>query len=181
MRTAILTLQLLVLAYLTYLTYALAVEYDPALPGYHPPFAIFVFDTINLFIHEAGHFFFKPFGMVVHVLAGSFVQILLPLLLVIVTFRTNISTIGYAGFWLGESMVNVSIYIKDAPFRQLHLIGKGLIHDWHWLLSDHLELAEPIAFGVCFLGIVVCVVSIGAGTAFAIRRHREAAGESLLE
>jgi hypothetical protein len=172
MRKTLLIIELVVFGYLAWLLYFLAAEYDPAAPGVHPPFAIFVIDTINLFIHEAGHFFFKPFGMVVHVLAGSIFQILLPLLLVIVTYRTNIRTIGYAGFWLGESIINVSIYIKDAPYRQLKLIGKGLIHDWHWLLSDNLDLAEPLAFAFYFAGVLACLASIGVGVWFAVKAFR---------
>jgi len=173
MRYANLVLKLLLLAYLWYLLFFLATGYEPALPGYRPPFPIFVIDTINLFIHEAGHFFLKPLGMWIHIIGGSVFQVLVPLALVIVTWRQNIHHAGYAGFWLGESIVNVSMYIKDAPYRQLKLIAKGLIHDWNWLLSDDLETAEPLGEILFLLGVIVCVASLGAGVFFAIQRFRQ--------
>ncbi len=62
MKYAVLALKLLVLSYLAYLLFFLATDYEPALAGYNLPFAIFVIDTINLFIHEAGHFFMPRSG-----------------------------------------------------------------------------------------------------------------------
>jgi hypothetical protein len=174
MKYAALALKLLVLSYLAYLLFFLATGYEPALAGYRPPFVIFVIDTINLFIHEAGHFFLKPFGMLIHIIGGSLFQILLPLALLIVTWRQDVRQISYAGFWLGESFINVSVYIKDAPFRQLKLIARGLIHDWSWLLSGNLEAAELLGQVVFVVGLLVCAGSVGAGIVFAIQKFREA-------
>jgi len=180
MRQTILAIKLLFLAYLAYLFYQLAIVYDPASPGYRSPFALFVLDTIDLFLHEAGHFFCKPFGMFVYILGGSLFQVLLPLTLVIVTLRQNISTIAYPAFWLGQNMINVSVYVKDAPFRHLHLIGKGLIHDWNWLLLNNLEAAEPMGDALFATGLLVCLASIGGGVYFAIRKYREEQEEAPL-
>jgi hypothetical protein len=167
-----LTLKLILFIYFCYLSYFLAVEYNPAASFARPPFALWVIDTINLFIHEAGHFFFKIFGQWVYILGGSIFQCLVPLALVVVTLRQNPSNTPYAGFWLGENLVNVSVYIKDAPLQQLHLIGKGLIHDWHWLLADNLDTAKPMGDIVGALGIFICVLSIGAGIFLSIRNFR---------
>ena len=163
MKHAILTVKLLFWAYLGYLFLFLLTSYEPAQSGFRPPFALFVMDTINLFIHEAGHLFFRVFGMWMHMIAGSLFQVLLPLALLIVTWRQNIAQIGYPGFWMGQSLINVSVYIKDAPYKQLKLIAKGLIHDWNWLLSDNLEAAEPLGDIVFLLGVTACALSIGAG------------------
>lgn len=173
MKYALLVIKLLVILYLGRLLFFLATGYDPALPGYRPPLGIFIIDTINLFIHEAGHWFLRPFGMFVHILGGSLVQCLLPLALVIVTLRQNISHVVYPGFWLGENLLNVSVYIADAPSRKLKLIAKGLIHDWNWLLSDNLDLASPLATTVSLLGLFMCAASLVAGVIFAIRDFRE--------
>ena len=169
MKYAILVIKLLIVSYCTYLLIFLATGYEPATPGFRPPFSIFIIDTMNLFIHEAGHFLLRPFGMFVHILGGSLVQCLLPLALVIVMLRQNISHVVYPGFWLGENLVNVSVYIQDAPFRKLRLIAQGLIHDWNWLLSGNLELASPLATTVSILGLVVCGASLFAGIIFAIK------------
>ena len=155
-----LSIKLLGLFYLCYLFYFLLIEYNPASPSYNPPFPIFVIDLINLFIHEAGHFFFKIFGRWIYFLGGSLFQIMLPLALVVVTWRNNPRYIVLPAFWLGESMINVSVYIQDAPHKQLKLIAKGLIHDWNWLLSGNLDWAEPLGLTVFYLGIIICFCSI---------------------
>lgn len=172
MKTFILALKLLLWLYLAYLLYFLATGFEPEMSGYRPPFAIFVLDTINLFIHEAGHFFLRPFGRFIGVLGGSFFQCFIPLVLVLVSWRQNVVTVPYGMFWLGENFVNVSAYIKDAPYRHLKLIAKGLIHDWNWLLSDNLEAAEPLGTVVYFLGLAVCLLAIGLGLLFAVRGYR---------
>ena len=155
--------------YVGYLTFFLMTSYTPSLPGYSPPFVIFLLDTINLFIHEAGHLFFRMLGMWMHIMGGSFFQVALPAALLVVTARQKLSQIGLPGFWVGESMVNVSVYIRDAPHKQLKLIARGLIHDWNWLLSENLEAAEPLADIVFILGVFVCLCSVGAGIWFVAR------------
>ena len=173
MKYVLLGIKLLILSYFTYLLYFLAVGYNPVSYPYNPPFPIFVIDMINLFIHEAGHFFFKIFGRWVYFLGGSLFQVLVPLALVIVTWKKNIRTISLPTFWLGESMINVSVYIQDAPYRKLHLLAKGLIHDWNWLLSDNLELAEPLGLTVYYLGLLLCIAGVVAGVVFAVISYQK--------
>ncbi|MDI6766115.1 MAG: hypothetical protein QME52_04755 [Bacteroidota bacterium] len=66
----------------------------------------------------------------------------------------------------------ISVYVKDAPFKKLPLIAKGLIHDWNWLLSGNLEIAEPLGDGIFIIGILVWISSIIIGFIFAIRDFR---------
>jgi len=162
-----LTLKLILLAYLSYLAYFLTFNYDPTSAAYRPPFFLWVTDWMNLYIHEAGHLFFSIFGRWVYFLGGSLFQCLVPLALLIVMWRQNRSYAYLSGFWLAENMINVSVYIRDAPYLRLPLIGKGLIHDWNWLLSGNLESAEPIADVVFFLGIVLCISAIITGIFYA--------------
>ena len=174
MKSIFLAFKLLLIGYCGYLLYILAIEYHPADPlGFRPPFVLWVIDTINLFIHEAGHLFFRLFGQTMYILGGSIVQFLIPLVLAIVTWREKPHQVGLPLFWFGESLVNVSVYIADAPYKNLKLIKEGLIHDWHWLLSDNLEIAEPTAFVVRGLGLVVCVAAIAAMGSYAVRSFRE--------
>jgi hypothetical protein len=172
-RTFILAAKLLLYAWLGWLLFYLAVDYTETAQKVTPPFVLFVLDTINLFIHEAGHFFFRIFGQWLHILGGSLMQCLLPLALLVVTWRQNVHQIPWPAFWLGESMVNVSVYIRDAPVRHLKLIASGLIHDWWWLLKDNLDLAEPLADGVFLLGLMVCAGAVGGGVWLAFVRYRE--------
>lgn len=173
MKHVFLCLKLLVFSYLGYLLFFLATAYEPSSPGFSPPFSLWVLDTINLFIHEAGHLFLRPFGQFIHVLGGSLVQVLIPLALLIVTWRQNAGQIVYAGFWLGENMINVSVYIQDAPFRKLKLIAKGLIHDWWWLLNGDEAISGPLSETVFLLGLATCVLALGAGVFYAVKAYRE--------
>jgi hypothetical protein len=172
MKNIIFTIKLLLYAYLAYLVYFLAADYDPTSSAFRPPFLLWITDWMNLYMHEAGHLLFKIFGWWMYFLGGSLIQILLPLSLVMIIARQRNWYIGTAGFWMGENMVNVSIYIKDAPFRKLHLIGKGLVHDWNWLLSNNLDVAESLGDIVFIVGIILCAASIGAGIILAVRDYR---------
>ena len=194
MRYITLTLKLPVIAYGAYLLWFLAFEYHPADPlGFQAPFVLWVYDlvevidTINLFIHEAGHLFFRLFGHTMYILGGSIAQCLLPLALAIVTWREKprresmpSAQVGLPLFWFGENLVNVSVYIADAPYKNLKLIKDGLIHDWHWLLADHLDWAEPVGLMVRGLsvrtpseGLVVCAGSIGLMVFYFVREFGE--------
>ena len=173
MNTITLILKLALVLLLCYLLLFLLTGYDPSSSAFTPPFVLWVMDTVNLFIHEAGHFFLKPFGMFLHILGGSLVQVGLPAALLLVTWRQNWAHAGYAAFWVGQSLVNVSVYIQDAPVRKLRLIARGLIHDWAWLLNGRLELAAPLAAVVYWTGILVCGASVGLLVVAAINAYRE--------
>lgn len=175
MRTATLVFKCLFGAYILYILYVLAVAYYPGERPANPPFLLFVMDTINLFIHEAGHLFMKPFGTMITVLGGSAVQVLLPLALLVVTWLQNPRQAPYPAFWVGESMINVSVYIADAPYRKLKLIASGLKHDWNWLLSGNLDAAEPLSVIVYVIGMLLCIGAFGGFLTFAIMRYRESA------
>ncbi|NBC85797.1 MAG: hypothetical protein GVY25_06340 [Bacteroidetes bacterium] len=41
-----------------------------------------VLDTASLIVHQAGHFFFRPFGWTLYLLGGSIYQLILPSLFV---------------------------------------------------------------------------------------------------
>ena len=179
MKHTLLILKLLLLTYLGYLVYFFVTTHGPAGFDYRPPFVLFVIDTINLFIHEAGHFFTKPFGMWVYIFGGSFVQCFLPLLLTAVVARQNIANAAWPAFWFGENLINVSYYIRDAPYKQLKLIAAGLIHDWNWLMSDSLDSAETLGVLVWGCGVVVCVASVGAGVYYAVCSFRDYTEEAL--
>jgi hypothetical protein len=169
MKYAILIVKLLAFSYLGYLLYFLATGYDPTSPTFNPPFVIVIVDLINLFIHEAGHALLRVFGMVVHMLGGSLFQVLLPLALVVVTARKKLSHAVFPAFWLGENLVNVSVYIRDAPYKHMKLIAQGLIHDWNWLLGGNLDLAEPLGTAVFLCGLTLCAAALVIGTVLAIR------------
>lgn len=172
----VLSLKLFFFCYLAYLAWFLLTGYHPEQAGYKPPFAIWLLDTINLFIHEAGHLFFRPFGMWLHIIAGSLFQIALPLALLIVTWREKRGQIVLPGFWLGESMVNVSAYIFDAPDMKLRLIASGLTRDWNYLLGGNRDAASLIGWMVFGMGLVIVAWSIAWGVWGMVRDRSRAVG-----
>ncbi len=181
MKIALLVLKLLVLLYIGSLIWFLAFHYQPGSPAFRPPFVLFVLDTINLYIHEAGHFFLKPFGRFVEVLGGSAFQVLLPGLLALVSWRQNVRTVPWSLLWMGENFVNVSVYIGDAPYRQLKLISPGLIHDWWWLLDGDPESAEILGTTAFLAGLLVCLAALGLAVYYAVAAYREEPAATLDE
>lgn len=91
---------------------------------------------VNLIFHEAGHTIFSMFGQLVHLLAGSGMQILVPAVISGYFFFTRQPfAAAVALCWVGENFWDVSVYIKDAQERALPLLGgEGVLHDWHFIL-----------------------------------------------
>lgn len=171
MKTATRLLTGSLLLYMGYLTIRMATGNAPQAPDRDPPAVLWIMDLLNLYVHEAGHFFFSPFGRFLHILGGSVLQVLLPLILAVATFRQAPHHAAYPLFWTGESLVNVSPYITDAPAMKLPLIARGLVHDWNYLLQGRLDWAEPLGETAFLLGILTCTTAIGGGIYFAIRSY----------
>lgn len=111
-------------------------------------------DFANLGFHEAGHLVMTFFGQFVSILSGSLMQILIPLSILLYFYKTyQFFSCGFALFWLGESINNVSIYIGDATDMHLPLIQDGLIHDWNWLLTTMNVLQYDYIFSSITSGI----------------------------
>jgi hypothetical protein len=91
---------------------------------------------VNLIFHEAGHTIFSMFGQLIHLLAGSGMQIAVPAVITGYFFFTRQPfAAAVALCWVGENFWDVSVYIKDAQERALPLLGgEGVLHDWHFIL-----------------------------------------------
>ncbi len=168
-------LRFLILAYIAYLVVFLMTDYGTPQGRVHMPFVLVVTDWINLFIHEGGHGVFRIFGAFVYMLGGSLMQVILPGAAVVIFLRSGLGTLPYTLFWLGENIVNVSVYIMDAPYRRLPLISKNATHDWGYI-TDTLgvtHLAEDFGLGVKILGILVCMTGIGFGVYGIVQTIRE--------
>lgn len=117
----------------------------------------------DLGIHELGHLLFRPFGEVVSFVMGSGLQVLVPLGLAAYFWfwQHNRVASGWLMMWGATSMQDASVYIADAPYRALPLIGGT--HDWWWLLRrwDRLDLAAEISHTVWVLGLVLGLVGLG--------------------
>lgn len=109
-------------------------------------------DYINLAFHEAGHLFLGFFGRFIMMLGGTLFQLLMPAVCAVHLWRRG-SRLGWqlCVFWLGESLLNISIYAGDAIAQALPLVGGGE-HDWTYLLTETGLIAHtPAVSKVIFL------------------------------
>ena len=122
-------------------------------------------DYLNLLIHEGGHGVFSLFGKFIYTLGGSLIQIIIPSMFVVFywikkkRFLTQIFLI-----WLGENLMNISVYISDARARRLPLLGGNKVyHDWNYLLSrlgilDYDSLLGNIVYGIGILMFLIALL-----------------------
>lgn len=121
-----------------------------------------ILDYINLPFHEFGHIFFGVFGRTIGIWGGTIAQLLMPFM-ILVSFWTRRETSGvvFSIFWIGENLLNISVYIADARSRLLPLVGGGE-HDWYIILSGMgmLQYDTMIAGIVKALGWIIMIGAI---------------------
>jgi hypothetical protein len=119
-------------------------------------------DNADLVIHEAGHFFFSFFGKFIYTLGGTLMQIILPSIIASFFFRNNYRTgVQFALLWLGQNLINISVYAADARARKLPLLGGNKVyHDWHYLLGETGLLQYDHIVGYTILGIAIVIFAV---------------------
>lgn len=119
-------------------------------------------DNADLVIHEAGHLFFKFFGKYVYTLGGTLMQIILPSIIFFYFFRNNYRTgMQFSLLWLGQNLINISVYAADAQARSLPLLGGNKVyHDWNYLLSEIGLLQYDAEVGYLIFGIAIIIFII---------------------
>ena len=98
---------------------------------------------------------------------GSLFQVIMPALFVgYFTYHRKYYSASLVLFWVGESILNVSVYAGDAVALQLPLLGgQDSLHDWNYLLSSlNLLSATPqIAGAIRLFGtIVIALAAVGS-------------------
>ena len=129
-----------------------------------------ILHLIDLAFHEFGHFATYVFSEPVTAVMGSVSQVAFPLAIAAYfAFRQrDLLAAALCLAWAGTSMQNVSVYIADAPYEELDLLGGE--HDWAYLLGpevwDRLDDAEAIAgvvhdigLALVFTAIAICIVA----------------------
>jgi hypothetical protein len=121
-------------------------------------------DYVNLVFHEAGHVFFGFLGEFIGILGGSLMQVLIPAIVVgHFVWQGYMYSAAIALFWVGQSLFNVSVYVKDARARALPLLGDDIsAHDWYNILGRLGLLRWDQAIGnlVYLLGLALVVASV---------------------
>jgi len=100
-------------------------------------------DYVNLAFHEAGHIFLGFLGRFIMTLGGTIFQLLIPAVCLVHLLRRG-ANLGWqlCLFWIGENLLNVSVYAGDAIKQELPLVGGG-VHDWTYLLTETGLIAHP--------------------------------------
>ena len=141
-------------------------------------------DGVDLAFHEAGHIVFSPFGQTLHVLGGTMLQLFIPALLAgYFLFRRGPCSAAVCLWWLGQNLLNVSVYMADAREMKLDLVGGGE-HDWTQIFYQFGLLGEGSvrAVSACthHLGVLVMLASAAAIAAYGLfPRLREAVDSRL--
>lgn len=110
---------------------------------------------VDLGFHELGHMLTYWLPEPVTALMGSVTQVAVPLgLAAYFLWRREFVGAGLCLSWAGASAWDVSVYVADAPYERLPLIGGD--HDWAYLMSrwDAMEQAAGVASVVRALGLV---------------------------
>lgn len=135
--------------------------------------------NISLPFHEFGHVLFTPFGRFMAILGGSLFQVLFPLLLTGAFIILQRETFGASAtlWWAGQSLVDLSPYIRDAQTRSLGLVGgRGEeSHDWGNLLTMLGWLDHCVTFSrLCFAaGVIVMAVALAWGALLLYMQFRK--------
>jgi hypothetical protein len=114
--------------------------------------------------HELGHLvmYVFPINHVLTAAMGSIMQCAVPLGLAAYFWFKRRDPVGMVACfaWASTNFQDASVYIADAPYEKLELIGGE--HDWAYVL-DHLgkmEQAASIASFVRNIGVVVLLAAI---------------------
>jgi hypothetical protein len=138
--------------------------------------------NINLPFHEAGHLLFSPFGRFMHVLGGSLMQLLMPLVCLgaFLFPNRNAFAASAALWWFAENLMDLAPYIGDARAGELPLLG-GVTgadvedyHDWEYLLTrlGWLYSDQKIAAAAYMAGRWLMVLAFVWGAVLLSRQYR---------
>lgn len=142
----------------------------------YDPYQWHFIDGVNLIIHEAGHLIFSFFGEFIMIAGGSLFQVIMPALFVgYFWYNEKYYSAALVLFWVGESILNVSVYAGDAVALQLPLLGgQDSVHDWNYLLGslNLLTATAKIAGAIRLIGTIVIALAAFGSIRFA-RRDRD--------
>lgn len=134
----------------------------------------------DLGVHEFGHMITAWAPELLCWLAGSLLQVALPLGLCAYFFwRRDRLAVILTLAWAAESLNNVSVYIYDATRMVLDLFnddGSGAGHDWHNILGrlNLLGHTDGIAYIVRGLSVAAFAAALGIAAWGLVRARRRA-------
>jgi hypothetical protein len=121
---------------------------------------------VDLGFHELGHLimYILPINEVLTAAMGSIMQCAVPtgLAVYFLVWRKDRAAACVCAAWAATNFQDASVYIADAPYQRLQLIGGE--HDWAFVLGpDHLNKlqdAQTIANVVRTVGLVLLLATV---------------------
>jgi hypothetical protein len=121
-----------------------------------------VLSLVNLGFHELGHLLTYPLPELVTAAMGSVSQVIVPVGLAVyfASARRDLLGAGLCLAWAGGAAQEASVYVADAPFQRLELIGGE--HDWAFVLGrlEALDAANELAATVLVLAWVLVLTGV---------------------
>jgi hypothetical protein len=115
-----------------YLIVALVVIWFGVSAAWHPTLGGFL-HGVNFLFHEAGHFFFRPFGQFIGTLGGTLGEMTFPIVCTIYfAYKKQRFSAFVTLMWLAHVLFGVSVYAGDAAATRLPL-PENTYHDWNWM------------------------------------------------
>jgi hypothetical protein len=130
-----------------------------------------ILGSLNLGIHEFGHFVFSSFWMFLRVAGGTIIECAVPIFGVFNFYRQrDFFSIGLCFGWLSTSLFDVARYVADARAMNLPLVSpfgsEGTVHDWNYILSrlGLLQFDIAIAFFIKCTAVASMLICLGLGS-----------------
>jgi hypothetical protein len=124
---------------------------------------VLLLGLVDLGFHELGHLVFAWAPQLVMFAMGSGTQLLVPIGLAayFLVVRRDLAGGGLCLAWAATSAYDVAVYVADAPYERLALIGGE--HDWAFVLGqlNLIDRAGAIAAGLKTLGVLLLLAAIG--------------------
>jgi hypothetical protein len=127
---------------------------------------------VDLGFHELGHLLTYPFADRVTAVMGSVSQVGVPFGIAVyfAWIRNDRVATSVCLTWAATAARDVSVYIRDAPYQQLDLIGGE--HDWAFLLAANLDHAERLGRSVAAFGVLLLLASLALAISVPFVRTR---------
>lgn len=120
----------------------------------------------DLGMHELGHLLTIPLPQPLNAAAGSFTQLAVPLVLAGYFWLSRGERLSAAVCiaWCGANLYDVAVYVADAPYQRLPLLGgDNVYHDWAYLLGPEVvnatSWANELAMTFRVLGLAAFFVA----------------------
>ncbi len=141
--------------------------YGLSILGAEDPWSIV--EGVNLFVHEAGHLIFSPFGEFMTAAGGTIMQLLMPLAFWFHFRRRDPYASTVMLWWIAQNGWGIAHYAGDARAQVLPLLNDGE-HDWSYMLErlKLLQEDQTVSRTIWLISVLLFMYAIFAGVRTAL-------------